>query len=79
MASGLHTNTGSRGKPVSRLRYVEARKARFGDELFGDPMVDMRKLQQDSSLFYYQRQFDGLLHRWKLVEKVSEKTAISQC
>lgn len=53
--------------------YVEALKARFGD-----PIFEMGNLKKEGSLADYQRQFDGLLHRWQLVEKVSEKTAISQ-
>lgn len=41
-------------------------------------MLEMRNLREEGSLADYQRQFDGLLHRWQLVEKVSEKTVISQ-
>lgn len=63
---------------MSWAGYVEALKARFGDKMFGDLMLEMRNLRQEGSLAEYQRLFDGLLHRWQLVEKVSEKMTISQ-
>lgn len=51
------------GNPITCSGYVEELKARFGDELFEDPMLEMRNLRQQSSLADSQRHFDGLPHR----------------
>lgn len=67
------------------MEYVASLKARFGNELFGDPMLEMKNLlqrkkapfRQEGSFSDYQRGFDNLVHRVSLIEKVSERATIS--
>lgn len=35
---------------------------RFRDELFGEPMLEMKNLRQESSFSDYQGEFEGLLY-----------------
>lgn len=66
------------GNTMTWPGYVEAVKARFGDKLFDDALLEIRNLRQDDSLADYQRKFDGLLHRVQLIERVSKRDVVSQ-
>lgn len=62
-----------KGKALQRSKFVEALVARFGDQLFEDPIAELKKLQQVSSLQTYLEEFD-----LKLCEtNLSEAQAIS--
>lgn len=63
---------------MSWTEYVAAFQAQFGEELFGNPILEMKNLHQEGSFLEYQSRFDALLHRVQLVEEVSERVAANQ-
>lgn len=67
-----------KGKVYSWPEYVDVLHAHFGDELFGDPILEMKHLKQEGSVADYQRRFDTLLNRVQLLERISERAAVSQ-
>lgn len=52
-------------KMLTWSNYIEVLHARFSDELFGDPMLEMKYLRK-GSFAEYQRQFNTLLHKIQL-------------
>lgn len=50
------------GKTVTWPEYTEVLEARFKEELFGDPVLEMKHLLLDGSLSKYRSRFDSLLY-----------------
>lgn len=76
MASRLYQGTSNSRKDSEWSGYVEVLKARFGDELFGDAILELKNLHQEGSFADYQRNLDGFLHSVQLIERVLEMATI---
>lgn len=63
-------------KSIAWPGYVEALQARFGTKLYGDPVLEMRNLQQEGSFSDYQRWFNILFRRIQLLDAVLERKTI---
>lgn len=51
--------------------YVDVLHARFGDKLFGDPILEMKSLHQD-------HRFDNLINKVKLIKRITERSLINK-
>lgn len=58
-----------RGKMLLWKEFVEILLARFGEQLFNDPLAELKKLRQVCSLQLYQEEFDLRLSRTSLNEE----------
>lgn len=58
--------------------YLKVIQARFEEELYGDPMLEMKNLRQERSFVDYQREFNHLLHNIQLLVPILEKSVLSQ-
>lgn len=66
------------GRILSWGEYVSSLQARFGEELYGNLILEMKNLHQDGTFAEYQCRFDALRHGVQLLEEVSERAADSQ-
>lgn len=61
-------------KTLNWSEYVDALKAQFRDELFDDPMLEMKHLRHERSFVEYQCKFDELLPKCNLSRKCRRRT-----
>lgn len=61
-----------KGRMMSCSEYVATLQARFDEELYGDPIFELKNLHQEGSFPEYQSRFNALLHRVQLIENVSD-------
>lgn len=66
------------GRTLSWSKYFVALQAQFDEELFRDPILEMKNLRQEWSFSKYQGKFDALLHRVQFLEKMSKRVVVSQ-
>lgn len=57
--------------------YISALSARYGSDLFDDPMAELKGLRQIGSVLEYQDKFDALLNRVELLEEYAMSCFIS--
>lgn len=66
------------GRALTWSKYVEVLHARFDNELFGDPMLEMKILRQEGSFVDYQGRLNTLLDKIQLIDSITEQFTLSQ-
>lgn len=61
----------------AQKKYITALHAQFGEEMYGDPILEMKNLRQEGTLTEYFCKFDVPLSKVDHLEPASERATLS--